>query len=173
MCDFWRIHGVHQFLNLVVAHIYPMQRICGQYNTDRQIANPAQQRAPPPTESIKVGRIKSRGGDPASARKSEGNQADGGALEPSKARYGAGWHRTRSVQERRASEAGNTKRLTNGPTTAQEVCDPAKFRARASTSATHRKMTSARDVNIVLSTGEYCTRGRCRRLVGSFGTGVA
>jgi hypothetical protein len=54
MCDFWCIQGVHQFLNLVVAHIDSMQRICGQYDTDHQIANTAQQYAPPETDSIKV-----------------------------------------------------------------------------------------------------------------------
>jgi len=42
-------------------------------------------------------------------------------------------------------------------TIAHEVCDPAEFRARASTNATHRKMTSARDVDVVLTAGQYCT----------------
>src|SRR5579863_2036045 len=91
MCDFWCIQGIHQFLNLVMAHINSMPRICGQYNTDHQIANPARQHAPPATDSIKVrGEFKAGPG----TRHPQENQAYGGALEPSNERNGADWHRT-------------------------------------------------------------------------------
>jgi hypothetical protein len=150
--DFRCVHGIHQLLDLVVAHIDSMQRICGENKADHQITNPALQRAPPVIR-LKSVEIKTGSGRTRRPRETgaQVSYAIGGALEPSNERREKGWHCTWAVGARRDLTCANVKKIRNGATIAHCVCAPAGLSARDSTNAMQRKTISRRDVGVIFT----------------------